>query len=93
MLIVPSLTTTADATSKKVKVISTTHVAKKAYHGKKGYIYSSAKLTHKKYNMKKYKHTTWYRFKKANIKKTGKKRASLTYINAGKKRVGSIANI
>ena len=68
-------------------------MAKKAYHGKKGYIYSSAKLTHKKYNMKKYKHTTWYRFKKANIKKTGKKRASLTYINAGKKRVGSIANI
>ncbi|CAJ1225259.1 hypothetical protein [Lactiplantibacillus xiangfangensis] len=84
-LVAPSLTTTADASSKKVKVISTTKVAKKAYHGKKGYIYSSAKLTKKKYNMKKYKYTTWYRSKKAKIKKSGKK-SSLTYIKAGKKK-------
>lgn len=84
-LVAPSLTTTADASSKKVKVISTTKVAKKAYHGKKGYIYSSAKLTKKKYNMKKYKYTTWYRSKKAKIKKSGKK-SSLTYITAGKKK-------
>ncbi|WP_338208121.1 hypothetical protein [Lactiplantibacillus paraxiangfangensis] len=84
-LVAPSLTTTADASSKKVKVISTTQVAKKAYHGKKGYIYSSAKLTKKKYNMKKYKYTTWYRSKKAKIKKSGKK-SSLTYITAGKKK-------
>jgi len=36
--------------------------------------------------MKNYKYTTWYGTKKATIKKAGKKRASLTYIKAGKKK-------
>jgi len=84
-LIIPGMTTPADAAS-KVKVLSTTKIAKQAYHGKKGYIYSSAKLTRKTHKMKNYRYTTWYGTKKAIIKKTGKKRASLTYIKAGKKK-------
>ncbi|MFD1419465.1 hypothetical protein [Lactiplantibacillus songbeiensis] len=83
-LVAPGMTTPANAAS-KVKVVSTTGIAKTAYHGKKGYIYSSAKLTKKKHNMRNYKYTTWYGTKKATIKKTGKKQASLTYIKAGKK--------
>ncbi|MFC6181967.1 hypothetical protein [Lactiplantibacillus daowaiensis] len=83
-LVTTSVATPADAASKKATVVSTTALAKTAYHGKKGYIYSSAKLTKKKYNMKNYKYTTWYGTKKATIKKSGKK-ASLTYITSGKK--------
>jgi len=84
-LVAPGMTTPANAAS-KVKVVSTSKIAKKAYHGKKGYIYSSAKLTKKKHNMKNYKYTTWYGTKKATIKRAGKKRASLTYIKTGKKK-------
>lgn len=83
VLVAPSLTTPASAKS-KVKVISTSKVAHKTYHGKKGNIYSSAKLTHRKYKMSKYRYTTWTATKKAVIKNHGKK-ATLAYIKSGKK--------
>lgn len=83
VLVAPSLTTPANAKS-KVKVISTSKVAHKTYHGKKGNIYSSAKLTHRKYKMSKYRYTTWTATKKAVIKNHGKK-ATLAYIKSGKK--------
>lgn len=44
VLVVPSFTTAASAKS-KVKVISTSKVTHKKYHGHSGNIYSSAKLT------------------------------------------------
>lgn len=83
VLVAPSLTTPASAKS-KVKVISTSKVAHKTYHGKRGNIYSSAKLTHRKYKMSKYRYTTWTATKKAVIKNHGKK-ATLAYIKSGKK--------
>ncbi|MFC6290579.1 hypothetical protein [Levilactobacillus angrenensis] len=83
VLVAPSLTTPASAKS-KVKVISTSKVAHKTYHGKHGNIYSSAKLTHRKYKMSKYRYTTWTATKKAVIKNHGKK-ATLAYIKSGKK--------
>ncbi|WP_125581438.1 hypothetical protein [Levilactobacillus cerevisiae] len=83
VLVVPSLTTPASAKS-KVKVISTNNVASKVYHGSAGNIYSSAKLTHRKYKMSKYRYTTWTATKKAVIKKNGKK-ATLAYIKSGSK--------
>lgn len=83
-LVIPSATTSANAASKKVTIVSTKTIAQTAYHGKKGYIYSSAKLTKKSHHMTNYKYTTWYGTKKATIKKSGKK-SSLTYITSGKK--------
>jgi len=83
VLVAPSLTTPASAKS-KVKIISTSKVAHKTYHGKKGNIYSSAKLTHRKYKMSKYRYTTWTATKKAVIKNHGKK-ATLAYIKSGNK--------
>lgn len=83
VLVLPLFTSTAEASS-KVKVLSTAKVAKQAYHGKKGNIYSSAKLTKRRYRMNHYKYTTWYAYKKATIKNNGKK-AKLTYIKSGKK--------
>ncbi|MFC6275262.1 hypothetical protein ACFQET_07010 [Levilactobacillus tangyuanensis] len=83
-LVLPGMVTPASAKSSKVKVVSTKGVAKKAYHGSKGNLYSSAKLTHRKYQMKKYKYTTWTASKQATIKRNGKK-ATLTYIKSGKK--------
>jgi len=83
VLVVPSLTTPASAKS-KVKVISTNNVASKMYHGSAGNIYSSAKLTHRKYKMSKYRYTTWTATKRAVIKKNGKK-ATLAYIKSGSK--------
>ena len=82
-LVVPAETTSASAKS-RVKVISTTNVAKRAYHGKKGNIYTSAKLSKRHYVMKHYKYTTWYMTKKAVIKNKGKK-GTLAYIKAGNK--------
>ncbi|MFC6207491.1 hypothetical protein [Levilactobacillus tongjiangensis] len=83
VLVVPSLTTPASAKS-KVKVLSSKNVASKTYHGSTGNIYSSAKLTHRKYKMSKYRYTTWTATKKAVIKNHGKK-GTLAYIKAGKK--------
>ncbi|MGX6427581.1 hypothetical protein [Levilactobacillus yonginensis] len=83
VLVLPLFTSPAEASS-KVKVLSTAKVAKQAYHGKKGNIYSSAKLTKRRYRMNHYKYTTWYAYKKATIKNNGKK-AKLTYIKSGKK--------
>jgi len=80
-----SLLPTANAKTKKAKVLSTTKIAKAAYHGKHGNVYSSAKLTKVRYRMAKYKHTTWYGTKHALVKKNGKK-VSLTYIKAGSKK-------
>ncbi|WP_318766904.1 hypothetical protein [Lactiplantibacillus carotarum] len=82
-LVVAGSTTNADAAG-KVKVLSTKTVAKRAYHGKSGNIYSSAKLTHRKYQLKKYKYTTWYAYKQSVIKQSGKKR-TYVYIKSGKK--------
>lgn len=78
-------TTTANAASKKAKVLSTVKIAQTNYHGKKGNIYSSAKLTKVRYRMGKYKYTTWHATERATIKKDGKK-ASLTYVKAGAKK-------
>lgn len=77
--------TTANAASKKTKVLSTVNIAQINYHGKKGNIYSSAKLTKVRYRMDKYKYTTWHATKRATIKKNGKM-ASLTYVKAGVKK-------
>lgn len=82
-LVVAGSTTNADAAG-KVKVLSTKTVAKRAYHGKSGNIYSSAKLTHRKYQLKKYKYTTWYAYQQSIIKQSGKKR-TYVYIKSGKK--------
>jgi len=82
-LVVPAATTSASAKS-RVKVISTTSVASQAYHGKKGNIYTSAKLSKRHYVMKHYKYTTWYVTKQAVIKNNGKK-GTLAYIKAGNK--------
>lgn len=82
-MVVPTMTTPADAAG-KVKVLSTKKVAKQAYHGTKGNLYSSAKLTHRKYQLKKYQYTTWYSYKKSVIKQNGKKR-TYYYVKAGKK--------
>ncbi|WP_143461296.1 hypothetical protein [Levilactobacillus enshiensis] len=82
-LVVPAATTSASAKS-RVKVISTTSVAKQAYHGKKGNIYTSAKLNKRHYVMKNYKYTTWYVTKQAVIKNNGKK-GTLAYVKAGNK--------
>jgi len=49
-----------------------------------GNIYSSAKLTHRKYKMSKYRYTTWTATKKAVIKNHGKK-GTLAYIKSGSK--------
>jgi len=83
VLVAPSLTTPASAKS-KVKVLSTSKVAHKTYHGSMGNIYSSAKLTHRKYKMSKYRYTTWTATKKAVIKNHGKK-GTLAYIKSGSK--------
>jgi len=83
VLVAPSLTTPASAKS-KVKVLSTSKVAPKTYHGSMGNIYSSAKLTHRKYKMSKYRYTTWTATKKAVIKNHGKK-GTLAYIKSGSK--------
>lgn len=82
-LITSSLSLMANAASRN-RVLSTTKVAKKAYHSKSGNVYSTNKLTHRKYQMKNYKYTTWYSYKKSVIKIKGKKR-SYIYIKAGKK--------
>lgn len=82
-LVIPAATTPASA-KRRVKVISTTSVAKQAYHGKKGNIYTSAKLSKRHYVMKHYKYTTWYVTKQAVIKNNGKK-GTLAYIKSGKK--------
>lgn len=82
-LIVPTTTTTADAAS-RVKVLSTSKVAKKAYHSQAGNVYTNRGLKHRKYQMKKYKYTTWYTYKRSVLKVNGKKRAYV-YIKSGKK--------
>ncbi|GEO69613.1 hypothetical protein [Levilactobacillus acidifarinae] len=79
------VSTTASASTKKVRVLSVTKIAKAIYHGQKGNIYSSDKLTKKRYHMKSYPHTNWHATKQAIVKKHGKK-VSLTYITAGKKK-------
>ncbi|MGP4117733.1 hypothetical protein ACS4N0_11295 [Levilactobacillus zymae] len=79
------VSTTASASTKKVRVISVTKVTKAIYHGQKGNIYSSDKLTKKRYHMKSYPHTNWHATKQAIVKKHGRK-VSLTYITAGKKK-------
>lgn len=84
-LTVGSTATVADAATKKASVISTTKIAKAAYHGRRGNIYSSKKLTKVRYRMTKYKYTTWYATQRATVKKNGKK-ISLTYIKAGSKK-------
>ncbi|WP_367295197.1 hypothetical protein [Levilactobacillus yonginensis] len=83
VLVAPSLTTPASAKS-KVKVLSSKNVASKTYHGSTGNIYSSAKLTHRKYKMSKYRYTTWTATKKAVIKNHGKK-GTLAYIKSENK--------
>ncbi|RRK10308.1 hypothetical protein D1831_08295 [Lactiplantibacillus garii] len=83
-LIASATTTTAQAAS-KVKVLSTTKIAKRAVHATSGNVYSSAKLTHRKYQMKHYKNTTWYTYKQSVIKKKGKTR-TYVYIKSGKKK-------
>ncbi|KRK94133.1 hypothetical protein FD25_GL000953 [Levilactobacillus acidifarinae DSM 19394] len=63
---------TANAAS-KTKVISVTKVARQAYHGKKGNVYKTAKLSKVAYRLNKTKSTTWYVTKQAVVKKHGKK--------------------
>lgn len=70
--------------SGKVRVLSTTKVAKRAVHATAGNVYGSAKLTHRKYQMKHYKQTTWYTYKQSVIKQHGKTR-TYVYIKSGKK--------
>lgn len=74
-----------DASTTGVKVMSTAKISKTITHGRKGNVYSDAKLTKRYYQMKKYKHTTWYATKRATIKKDGKL-SSLTYIKSGKRK-------
>lgn len=71
-LTVAGAPTTANAAS-KTKVISVTKVARQAYHGKKGNVYKTAKLSKVAYRLNKTKSTTWYVTKQAVVKKHGKK--------------------
>lgn len=71
-LMVAGAPTTANAAS-KTKVISVTKVARQAYHGKKGNVYKTAKLSKVAYRLNKTKSTTWYVTKRAVVKKHGKK--------------------
>lgn len=84
-LSVGGLSATAEAANKGAKVISSTRIATATYHGRRGNIYSSKKLTKVRYRLAKYKYTTWSATARAKVKKNGHK-ISLTYIKAGSKK-------
>lgn len=62
-----------------------TTVSKKLYHGKRGNVYSNAKLARVRYRMKDYKYTIWSVTKQAIVENNGRQ-ASLSYIVSGKKK-------
>jgi len=60
------------------------NTAKKTVHFQKGTLYSNARLTKAKANMKKYKHTTFYTSKQAKVVKSNHKKAVYLYVKSGK---------
>jgi len=85
IMIINGRSITAKAMMNEATVVSTKKITKRTYHGKKGNIYSSAKLTNLRYKMKKHTHTTWTATKQAVVKRNGKQ-AVLSYIKAGSKK-------
>ncbi|TGD17563.1 hypothetical protein [Levilactobacillus suantsaiihabitans] len=82
-----SLPDSASAKTKAAKVIKTTSLKRTAYQTTGGYIYTSAKLTKKKYNAGKYLSTKFYATKSSKIKKSNGKKAYYYYVTSSNKRI------
>lgn len=80
-------TTTVDAKAQSAKVISEKKMPVKAYHARKGYIYSNATLTKIKHNAKNYPRTTFYAQKRVTVKQANGKKAVYYYVNNRSKSV------
>jgi len=84
---VVSVPVVASARVKSAKVIKTTKLHKTAYQTTGGYIYTSAKLTKKKYNAAKYLSTKFYATKSSKVKKRNGKSAIYYYVQSSNKRI------
>lgn len=78
---------TAQAKTTKVVKVSYSKVSKKAYHVTSGSFYSTSHLTKVNHYGKNYKHTTFYSYKKATIKKSNHKTYSYVYVKSADKKV------
>lgn len=79
----PTGATTALAKTKAAKVVKTTkYKSKHKVHVRGGWMYSSAKLTHKKHHMTKYLYTKFYATKKVQVRKSNGKTVTLKYIKS-----------
>lgn len=76
-------TNTAFAKAKSAKVIKTiTYKAKHKVHVRGGWMYSNAKLTHKRHHMTNYLYTKFYATKKVTVRQANGKTATATYIKS-----------
>ncbi|WP_367294951.1 hypothetical protein [Levilactobacillus yonginensis] len=74
---------TALAKTKAAKIVkTTTYKAKQKVHITKGSLYTTAKLTKVSHKAKNYRHTTFYRIKKAKVVKSNKKKAVYNYVKS-----------
>lgn len=77
----------AHAKTTKVVKVSYSKISKKAYHVTNGSFYSTSHLTKVNHYGKNYKHTTFYSYKKATIKKSNHKSYSYVYVKSSDKKV------